>query len=340
MHRLDEDYSQEEAFVNFFTGKKKTRIEGFVIEEDFYKSFIDPLSSLGYRFSEGLFVTQWWKNRFHILPDNKTALTIAKMLLERDISCLRLKVSGGKVLCMSEDKEVSQLTYHASEKLSPRIRASTAREVSELYDLRRKDPEWCRTVVRDVILKDNYLDKYIVDIDFFMLTPSGKLIHLEIKHKYPSPRTEALHINKSEEKLCSYLLRKGIPTIHLILCKPIWNPNQKSTYLLTNSTAREKAVWLATVLNPESSYLDEDMAPARTALGGDNKGVNTWILDMTRFRMLGSLSDGPAILSEQFTSYLNKDRRKKLPTVSYKQLDSMRIDKIITGANPNLPISE
>jgi hypothetical protein len=112
-----------------------------------------------------------------------------------------------------------------------------------------------------------WLGRAVWDIDAFTITPTGKVVALEVKQKYPTARG-TFGLNQGQEQLFRFLNSLGMPVIHVILAKPVSDSSIHATDLLTLPQYTANTQWLYTRFVPSRLQQAIAAAPAYTSIFG------------------------------------------------------------------------
>ncbi|MDT4851140.1 hypothetical protein FQZ97_853110 [compost metagenome] len=118
--------------------------------------------------------------------------------------------------------------------------------------------------------------KSVWNIDRVILI-DNQIWALEVKHKFPYFGQGHLRfgLNNGETYLIRDLVGCGIKVLHAIIVKPYWNMDTGSSYLISNYTARSKALVLGAVFGEGEiqevlKRLDES-SPVHTSVDGKSR---------------------------------------------------------------------
>lgn len=136
------------------------------------------------------------------------------------------------------------------------------------------------------------------DIDSLAQLPDGKLIQLEVKHKYPrverSNGNLSFGINNGQLSVMLDLAQRGIKTLHMIMVKPIWSKDYGTGYLLNRIGDRKNVLFLAKLLDENTLRQIQSRQPYQT---GEEQsftgttGQKARYVDVSEFQFLGTLDD-------------------------------------------------
>lgn len=103
-----------------------------------------------------------------------------------------------------------------------------------------------RDMFRDVVLHRLFKNcaiqpfyDFLWDIDTILEMPDGRLVQLEIKHKYPGGRDSLFFgLNDGQVRTMLELAKCGIDTFHINVVKPYWDSNSSTGYLMNDPSIR------------------------------------------------------------------------------------------------------
>ncbi|MGE4271097.1 MAG: hypothetical protein AB7E44_12545 [Acidithiobacillus sp.] len=136
------------------------------------------------------------------------------------------------------------------------------------------------------------------DIDSLARLPDGKLMQLEVKHKYPrveeSNGNLSFGINNGQLSVMLDLAQRGIKTLHMIMVKPIWSKDLGTGYLLNRIGYRKNVLFLAKLLDANS--LRQIRSGQSYQTGAEQSftgrtGQKARYVDVSEFQFLGTLDD-------------------------------------------------
>ncbi|MHB1643973.1 MAG: hypothetical protein ACYCS8_15225 [Acidithiobacillus sp.] len=136
------------------------------------------------------------------------------------------------------------------------------------------------------------------DIDSLVRLPDGKLMQLEVKHKYP--RVERINdnlsfgINNGQLSVMLDLAQRGIKTLHMIMVKPIWSKDYGTGCLLNRIGDRKNVLFLAKLLDKETLLQIQSGQSYQTGAEQSftgRTGQKARYVDASEFQFLGTLDD-------------------------------------------------
>ncbi len=136
------------------------------------------------------------------------------------------------------------------------------------------------------------------DIDSLARLPDGKLMQLEVKHKYPrveeSNGNLSFGINNGQLSVMLDLAQRGIKTLHMIMVKPIWSKDLGTGYLLNRIGYRKNVLFLAKLL--DVNMLGQIRSGQSYQTGAEQSftgrtGQKARYVDVSEFQFLGTLDD-------------------------------------------------
>lgn len=138
------------------------------------------------------------------------------------------------------------------------------------------------------------------DIDSLVQLPDGKLMQIEVKHKYPRStgikEPLSFGINNGQLRVMQDLARRGINTLHMIMVKPVWSKDLGSGYLLngTGTGYRDKVLLLAKLLDEQKLHQINKRPSYQTgfeqSLTGKT-GQKARYINASEFHILGTMDD-------------------------------------------------
>lgn len=198
---------------------------------------------------------------------------------------------------------------------------------------RIKDGPYNQDMFNDVVLHRLFKNcaiqpfyDFLWDIDTILELPNGRLVQLEIKHKFPGGRdTLFFGLNDGQVRTMLELARCGIDTFHINIIKPYWNSNTSTGYLLNDLSIRDNVLVAGHYLERETL---EELDRAKSGNSGKsesfygNKGQGFKFIPATDFVRIGTLNDifhsGPARI-------LAGAERKELPPLTKQELLEKRL---------------
>ena len=198
---------------------------------------------------------------------------------------------------------------------------------------RIKDGSYDRDMFNDVVLHRLFKNcaiqpfyHYLWDIDTILELPNGRLVQVEIKHKFPGGRdTLFFGLNDGQVKTMLELARCGIDTFHINVVKPYWDSNTSTGYLLNDPSIRNNVLVVGHYLNQEKL---EGLVKAKSGSSGKseslygNKGQNFKSIPVTDFVRIGTLNE---IIDSGPVRILAGAERKKLPPLTKQELLEKRL---------------
>ena len=136
------------------------------------------------------------------------------------------------------------------------------------------------------------------DIDSLAQLPDGRLMQLEVKHKYPRVERNngnlSFGINNGQLSVMLDLAQRGIKTLHMIMVKPIWSKDYGTGYLLNRIGDRKNVLFLAKLLDKETLLQIQSGQPYQTGAEQSftgRTGQKARYVDASEFQFLGTLDD-------------------------------------------------
>ena len=136
------------------------------------------------------------------------------------------------------------------------------------------------------------------DIDSLARLPDGKLMQLEVKHKYPrveeSNGNLSFGINNGQLSVMLDLAQRGIKTLHMIMVKPIWSKDLGTGYLLNRIGYRKNVLFLAKLLDVNTLRQIRSRQSYQTGAEQSftgRTGQKARYVDASEFQFLGTLDD-------------------------------------------------
>ena len=136
------------------------------------------------------------------------------------------------------------------------------------------------------------------DIDSLARLPDGKLMQLEVKHKYPRVERRngklSFGINDGQLSVMLDLAQRGIKTLHMIMVKPIWSKDLGTGYLLNRIGHRKNVLFLAKLLDKETLLQIQSGQSCQTGAEQSftgRTGQKARYVDASEFQFLGTLDD-------------------------------------------------
>ena len=115
-----------------------------------------------------------------------------------------------------------------------------------------------------------WLSGPVWDIDAFTTMPTGQIIALEVKQKYPTAKG-TFGINDGQKMLFQFLLSLGMPVFHIVLQKPVNDINISAVDFLTKPEYTNQTVWLFTRFLTEKLKQAIQKAPSKTSIYGNSE---------------------------------------------------------------------
>ena len=163
------------------------------------------------------------------------------------------------------------------------------------------------------------------DVDRLLLK-DDHLWSLEIKHKYPFGKNElCFGINFGELNSIEWLENCDIPSLHLIVVKPVWNKNESPHYIFNDIQKRSKALVLGLLLdrNTISKIRSRSSGQSASYTTFSGKGrLSYYSIPASWFGKMGVVSDPPEKIAGNIIKMLEGEN---IPLITDKELYSYKI---------------
>lgn len=198
---------------------------------------------------------------------------------------------------------------------------------------RIKDGSYNRDMFKEVVLHRLFKNcaiqpfyDFLWDIDTILELPDGRLIQLEIKHKFPGGKGSLFFgLNNGQVRTMLELAKCGIDTFHINVVKPYWNSDTSTGYLLNDPSLRDNILLVG-------HYFDQGELEAlsRTKSGSSgkteslygDKGQNFKSIPAKDFVRIGTLNE---VITSGPARILAGAVRENLPLVTEKELLAKRL---------------
>lgn len=323
-----------ESYLPFFSKIKPTRFEGLVIEYEFGQIFDESLVKNGWivvdaqilrriRSSDG---KEEYLIRLRKPNDREKLLPLVSALRKTGITVRQMALRPDGVFLLHDEKGIvaeppiplaSPELWHnpLPAGVTEYDTTDEKRTLSMFWGFGSHIGDGFKKFAIDMVIKDYIVSPHSIllwDMDRFLIAPDGQVHYIEIKHKYPSPRTHAFGLNNGEIQQMGTLAKTGIRIWHLVLVKPRWDKAQSSMYLFFDRKAREKALWVGCDLTSDQmrSGLREGLAPKNTSIYGQRE-VKYKNIPVESFSLIGSNGDSSERLSVNLLNFLAGARRSE-----------------------------
>lgn len=339
------DTGKWEVQKDLLSMDKHRLLEGLAIEGTM-DSIFQQMTALGARplplsllraAQRGNKPNSWWI--WNHLPGDKGAERLFDMIEHRH--------PRGVMLCVYDEEQrdfiISRYFKRVGESVQKRLmsqrrvtKPAFAQPVPLLQEVERvltaffrmKDSSYERDMFKDVVLHRLYKNcaiqpfyDYLWDIDTILQLPNGRLVQLEIKHKFPGGRdTLFFGLNDGQVRTMLELARCGIDTFHINVVKPYWDSHTSTGYLLNDPTIRDNILVVGHYLDREKL---EELARARSGSSGKteslygNKKQGFKSIPVTDFVRIGTLHE---IITSGPAPILKGANRELLPALTEQEL--------------------
>lgn len=135
-----------------------------------------------------------------------------------------------------------------------------------------------RNMFRDVVLHRLFKNcaiqpfyDFLWDIDTILEMPDGRLVQLEIKHKFPGGRADLFFgLNDGQVRTMLELAKCGIDTFHINVVKPYWDSNSSTGYLMNDPSVRDNILVAGHYLDREKLEL---ITRSRSGSSGETESL-------------------------------------------------------------------
>jgi len=315
----------EELFINVFKKLKAARLEGFVFEVVAHDNILQGLIRHGWRIADGMVLKtlHYGSPVFYFLPYNDTIYEVMDILRRNKQTVREMVIEDGSVKVLHDLdgkklREPSVMPVIRSQiKAKELASEERCRQMWKAFASKRAD--FCVKVAKEVLIKDCFF-RFVWDLDKFLISPEGQVVHLEIKHKYPATMSfQSYGFNTNSIGTIRTLQGCNIPSFHLVLSKPYWDKDKSSAYLLNDPKAQEHALWVMTNLRWPTSFGEPCEADEHTSMDGETK-VDTTELILNRWRLLGKYSDPIEALVANFLRCVYSNTQADLEIVTWGML--------------------
>jgi hypothetical protein len=298
------DFNKEEDLYHILYQDKHTRIEGLCSEiafmEDIVHGNLDPVTS-DFWFSRE---DKGEDKRYHvrrIMTDPKVPLNSLDYRILDGFARVKSVVSVSIVYFNEQSKAFREVRHLENTRYDHKL-VDIGIDMKSRPDVEIADVTWrnrerinkaCAYLKKRGLLKEMaikrlfancWLGEAVWDIDAFTMTSKGKVVALEVKQKFPTPK-RTFGMNKGQEFFFHFLTTAGIPVIHVVLQKPENNTSLSAIDLISLPQYTSKTKWLFTRFFPGSLVAAGSKAPAFTSIHGA-KPVSYGHIPLDRFGLL------------------------------------------------------
>lgn len=143
--------------------------------------------------------------------------------------------------------------------------------------------------------------KGIYDVDAFTVLDDDRIIALEVKHKYMTAG-KTFGINDGQLYLYMYLHAIGIPSINVILEKPVRDASISAIRLITEKQYTESTLWKMSPIRFQHTTPAVTLAPATSGWG--RKGVRFSHIDEKRYPVLKKFGEKSIDIKRRLSNIL------------------------------------
>ena len=334
-----------ELIISILEKNKAAQFEGYIIEREAVKSLLQTTLENGWKIINALVVCQIWKrkNIWFFRDRDGSALTselVHKLKNQTENITRRLSLNEDKLFSLDDangdplEKPEEIITTISELKKEP-LNSYERRSIYAAfwgYAFQPQNKSDLFEYIKDLLIKDYYIPKIygvtrLWDHDLFLKSPEGKLVYIEIKHKFPSRNFGyRFSLNDGEKQRIECLQNAGIESFIVILATPLWEADISPTInLFTHRIQREKAIWIGAKVTKNLFTGKAVVNPPKTGWRGNSSPPGEW-LHTEQFKLIGRNVEDTEALSQKFFDLLN-DNIELLPSITPAILENYRTER-------------
>jgi hypothetical protein len=333
-----------ELIISILEKNKPAQFEGFIVEREAIKSLLKTALQNGWKIIDALVVCQIWKGKNIWFFRDRDGSASASELLHKlknqtENITRRLSLNEDKLFCLDDangsplekpQEITAALPEFTNKSLNLYDRSICAAFWGYAFHLQNKSDLF--EYIKDLLIKDYYIPKIygvtrLWDHDLFLKSPEGKLVYIEIKHKFPSRNFgHRFSLNDGEKQRIECLQNAGIESFVVILATPLWEADISPTInLFTHRIQREKAIWIGAKVTKNLFTGKAVVNPPKTGWRGNSSPPGEW-LHTEQFKLIGRNVEDTEALSQKFLDLLN-DNIELLPSITPAILENYRTER-------------
>lgn len=314
-----------ELIISILEKNKAAQFEGFIIEREAVKSLLQTTLENRWKIINALVVCQIVKSKniWFFRDRDDSALTVElvhKLKNQPENITRRLSLNEDKLFSLDDAKgdpleKPEEITTTLPEFTNKPLNSYDRSICAAFwgYAFQNQNKHDLFEYIKDLLIKDYYIPKIyggtcLWDHDLFLRTPEGRIVYIEIKHKYPSENNFCrFSLNTGEKHIISLLQKAGIECFHVILVKPLWeNGTSPTINLFTHRIQRQRALWIGAKIMADLFSGDPVRNTEASGFRGGNAPKGEYLVT-EQFKLIGRNVENTQDLSKNFLNLLNGD---------------------------------